>query len=171
MIKIDNTCKKLDLPNGKYLDILPNVAMSISKYIQYSQKDDEAGGIILGYSHYNTNNITLEKVTTPKPKDIRTRVFCRLSDPIHKIIARKSEVDLSCYMGVWHTHPQPKPIPSPIDWEDWYDTLNEDVTAGNYTIFLIAGTTGYRVWAGDRKTKEIIEIHESYKEGDLYKKV
>ena len=26
-------------------------------------------------------------------------------------------------MGVWHTHHQMFPEPSPIDWRDWYETL------------------------------------------------
>ena len=74
-------------------------------------------------------------------------------------------------MGVWHTHPQAIPIPSSIDWKDWQETLMVDKTACKYVFFLIAGTESARVWVGDLTSKQIIEIVECEKEGDLYKEV
>ena len=73
-------------------------------------------------------------------------------------------------MGVWHTHPQTIPSPSPIDWEDWKDTLMVDKTSCEYIFFLVAGTEGVRLWVGDFKTKHITEIFECEKERDLYNK-
>ena len=72
-------------------------------------------------------------------------------------------------MGVWHTHPQIIPEPSYVDWNDWYATLDIDQTACDFVFFIIAGIKGARVWVGDFKSKQIIEIFECQKEGDLYK--
>lgn len=71
-------------------------------------------------------------------------------------------------MGVWHTHPQMIPEPSSIDWNDWYDTLEVDWTACKYIFFIIVGMKEMRVWVGDFARKEIIEIFECEKVGDLY---
>ena len=170
-IKIANKCIKMKLPSGKVVDILPEVFQEISKWIQKNENAPESGGFILGYKHERTGNISLEYVTHPQLLDIRNRVCFKIRDPIHRILLLRARTRKSYYMGVWHTHPQTIPDPSPIDRDDWNDTLIKDKTASEYVFFLIAGTESIRVWVGDFKTKSIIEIFECGKEGDLYKKI
>ena len=170
MIEIAKKCIKMKLPNGKVVDILPEVFQEISKWIQNDNYKPESGGFILGYKHEGTGNISLEYVTSPKPFDIQGRVDFKIRDPIHKLLLLRARVRKSFYMGVWHTHPQTIPNPSTIDWDDWNDTLIKDRTASEYVFFLIAGTKGIRVWVGNLKTKHIMEIFECQKDGDLYKK-
>src|SRR5215510_5960297 len=53
------------------------------------------------------------------------------------------------YLGEWHTHPEPIPTPSPVDWADWRRRLLHD----HYTeplFFIIVGTTATRAWEGRR---------------------
>ena len=71
-------------------------------------------------------------------------------------------------MGVWHTHPQNVPIPSSIDWDDWYGTLEVDKTGCEYAFFVILGISEMRVWVGDFRTKIIIEIQECQKQNGIY---
>lgn len=170
-IEIANRCVKMKLPDGKVVDILPEVFQEISKWIQNNDYAPEGGGFILGYKHEKTGNISLEYVTYPRPLDICSRVCFKIRDPIHKLLLVKARVRKSFYMGVWHTHPQTIPDPSTIDWDDWNDTLIQDKTASKYVFFLIAGTKSIRVWAGDFETKHIVEIFECEKYGDLYKKI
>lgn len=158
------------LPNGKVVDILPEVFQEISKWIQNGEYAPEGGGFVLGYKHEGTGNISLEYVTFPQPLDIRSRVCFKIRDPIHNLLLIKARSRKSFYMGVWHTHPQNIPDPSPVDLDDWNDTLIKDKTASEYIFFLIAGTESIRVWVGDFKAKYIMEIFECEKEGDLYKK-
>lgn len=170
-IEIANRCIKMKLPNGKVVDILPEVFQEISKWIQNDDHAPEGGGFILGYKHEGTGNISLEYVTYPQPLDICSRVYFKIRDPIHKLLLLKARVRKSFYMGVWHTHPQTIPDPSTVDWNDWNDTLIKDRTASKYVFFLIAGTKSIRVWVGDFETKNIVEIFECEKDGDLYKKI
>jgi len=160
----------MKLPNGKVVDILPEVFQEISKWIQNEDYAPEGGGYVLGYEHKGTNNISLEFVTHPQPLDIRSRINFCLRDPLHKQLLLKARTRKSFYMGVWHTHPQTVPYPSTKDLEDWNDTLIKDKTASDYVFFLIAGREGTRIWVGDFKTKHITEIFECEKDGDLYKK-
>ena len=60
------------------------------------------------------------------------------------------------------------PEPSPIDWRDWYETLEVDRTGCEYVFFIIAGFRDIRIWVGDFKEKNIIEIFECKKVGGLY---
>ncbi|WP_229981760.1 Mov34/MPN/PAD-1 family protein [Clostridium aromativorans] len=161
----------MKLPNGKVVDVLPEVFQGISKWIQNDDYVPEGGGFILGYKHKGTCNISLEYVTYPHPLDICGRVYFKIRDPIHELLLLKARARKSFYMGVWHTHPQAIPHPSQVDWDDWNDTLVKDKIASEYVFFFIAGTEGIRVWVGNFKTKHITEIFELEKDGDLYKKV
>lgn len=171
VIKIANRCVKMKLPNGKVVDILAEVFLEISEWIQNDGYAPEGGGFILGYKHDGTGNISLEFVTYPQSLDIWSRVNFKIRDPIHRLLLLKARDRKSFYMGVWHTHPQKIPEPSPVDWDDWNDTLVKDKTACEYVFFLIAGIESIRVWVGDLKTKRIMEIFECEKDGDLYKKI
>lgn len=161
----------MKLPNGKVVDILPEVFEEISKWTQKENSDHESGGFILVYRHKSTGNISLEFVTTPQSGDISSRCRFTLRDIKHKLIIKKAQEQESYYMGLWHTHPQVIPNPSAIDINDWNDTLLKDKPACEYIFFFIAGMEVMRVWVGDIKNKDIIEIYECDKVGGIYKKV
>lgn len=168
-IGIDEKCIKMILPNGKTVDILPNVFGEIKKWLQVDNSASEAGGYIVGYKHSNTGNISLEEISHPYPFDIRNRIRFSIKDPKHKFFLLRYKARKSYYMGVWHTHPQTIPEPSDIDWDDWYETLKIDKTACEYIFFIIAGTKKVRVWVGEFQTCKITEIFECEKVGNLYK--
>ena len=73
-------------------------------------------------------------------------------------------------MGVWHTHPQDVPYPSPIDLNDWQEILKNDKTASDYAFFIILGRKEFKIWAGDFETQSINEIYESKIENGVYVK-
>lgn len=156
----------MNLPNHKVVDILTPVFDEIYKWSQDSEEKPESGGYIVGYQHVKTGNISLEAVSHPYCMDVKNRVRFDIRDPRHKLFLKKAERKRSYYMGVWHTHPQRVPIPSSIDWNDWHKTLLLDKTASQYIFFVIAGMQEIRVWAGDYRTGEIIELAETAKNED-----
>jgi len=161
-------CYKFRLPDGRTLDILAEVVSEISQWLQNVQGEPESGGYLLGYQHRQTGNITIELLTTPQPKDIRTIISCKLLDIAHYLFLNKMKASHSYYMGVWHTHPQKNPIPSSTDWTDWYATLNANKTGCGYIFFLIAGTDSFEIWVGDNKSKRITKMDECNMENGLY---
>lgn len=167
-MKLTNSCKKMKLPNGKVVDILSSVFEEISNWIQNSEEKKEAGGYIVGYQHSKTGNITLENISIPYKFDKRTRFYFGMRDPRHQLFLLNQSREKSFYMGVWHTHPEINPEPSTIDWNDWDETLDVDRTGCNYIFFVIAGIHELRFWVGDFESKEIVEIFECKKVGDLY---
>ena len=129
-------CYKYRLSDGRTLDILAEVVFEISLWLQVTPDAPESGGYIIGYQHSRTGNVTLELVTTPKPKDIRTRIRCDILDEEHFIFLENIKSNRSYYMGAWHTHPQKHPIPSSIDWKDWYAAIEANKTNCGYIFFL-----------------------------------
>lgn len=156
----------MNLPNGKVIDVLNPILDEIKNWLQDDCSKPESGGYIVGYQHKETGNVSLEGVSHPYPLDIRTRVRFDIRDSSHQLFLKQARRKKSYYMGVWHTHPQKKPIPSEIDWLDWQETLKTDQTGCQFVFFLIAGTDEWRLWTGDFKTGKIQEIFECEKGND-----
>ena len=169
-IKLNCGCVKMTLPNGHVVDILTPLLNEIRKWLQITPDIPESGGYIVGYEHKDTGNVVLEKVSVPHFLDHRTRTHFDMRDPAHKIFLLKEKWHKSFYMGVWHTHPQSIPVPSPTDWDDWQKTLKEDKTACDFIFFLISGTELTRVWVGNTSNQTIVEIFECHKADDIYLK-
>ncbi len=151
---------KLQMPNGKVADVLPEVLETINKYVQFNENMDENGGYIVGYQNYVTGNITLEKVSSSFPEDVRSRMGLILKSKRHLEFLKSELCRHSYYIGVWHTHPEKIPIPSSLDWYDWKQTLKEDKAGADYMFFLISGTEEIRFWAGNVDTGQITELFE-----------
>lgn len=160
-IKNWNRCIKIDLPNGKVVDILSPVIAEIKNWLQDTAEKNESGGYIVGYQHNVSGNISLEAISHPYSLDKRSPIRFYIHDPRHSLFLKRAKRRKSYYMGVWHTHPQRIPIPSAIDWEDWRATMQEDKTGCQYVFFFIAGTDELRVWVGDFLTGKIVEVYES----------
>ena len=161
--QINKYCK-MDLPNGKVVDVLNPVLDEIVHWIQDQPSKSEGGGYITGYQHSETGNVSLEAVSHPYAFDYRNRVRFSIRDPRHYIFLKKARRRKSYYMGVWHTHPESVPEPSETDWDDWQQTLKYDRTGCQYVFFIIAGYKAWRMWVGDFATCKIVEIFESKKD-------
>ena len=165
-IQSSNSYVKMSLPNGKVVDVLSPVLAEIRRWVQDEPSKPESGGFIVGYLHKGTGNVSLEAVSHPYPSDIRNRIRFDIRDSKHQHFLRRAKRNQRYYMGVWHTHPQEIPVPSEIDWNDWYETLKIDQTGCSYVFFIIAGTMEWRIWAGDIHSGNIQEIHECPKGDD-----
>ena len=96
-MRISNTCKKMKLPNGKVVDILSTVFEEMEKWLQDASGKKEAGGYIVGYQHYETENITLEQISHPYRLDIRKPIFFSLKSPTQIRISRNPAIIKNTY--------------------------------------------------------------------------
>lgn len=156
----NNQCVKLELPNGKVVDVLSPVLTEIRKWLQDEITKPESGGYITGYQHKSTGNVSLEAVSHPYLMDTKNRVRFDIKDPRHRLFLRRARRNKSYYMGVWHTHPQRVPAPSDLDWNDWNETVSCDTTGCQYVFFIIAGTEEWKMWVGNLQTGVIQELQE-----------
>ncbi len=168
VVVYENRCIKFVLPDKRTVDLLSNALNEMLKWQQNENIKPESCGFLLGYKNQKTNNITISKITSPGKKDYRTKFFCKLIDIIHFNTIKSEQEKGNYYMGVWHTHPQNIPIPSTIDWKDWYEVLEKDRTGSEYAFFIIIGTEQFRIWVGDYKSKKIEEIFEASSADGIY---
>lgn len=140
-------------------DILiePAVVNLIRSHCQNQPGISESGGILLGYRR--GSHLHIVDATTPQPDDQCTRFRFFRRDLYHQQVAI-SKWGMSSntldYIGEWHTHPEPDPMPSSLDMSEW-----KKICCARKTnmVFLIAGWTGV-FWLGVGRGQHIEKATE-----------
>jgi len=125
---------------------------TIHNFQQHERHTLEAGGVLLGRHLLDKSAIIVDQVTTPLPGDRRTRTsFYRSQKRHQKIIDQvwQASNGTCTYLGEWHTHPEPVPMPSMVDWRGWLKRLATDQFT-EPLFFVIVGTQHTCVWEGTR---------------------
>ena len=137
-------------PNGGRLQIGAEPLATLVAYIQDELTMPEAGGVLLGRHIRDSDDIVVDGVTTPMAGDRRSRHRFRRGKKRHQAAideAWRASNGTCTYLGEWHSHPEPFPIPSFIDRLDWGRKLLFDRHA-DPIFFVIVGTSEIRVWEG-----------------------
>ncbi len=129
---------------------------------QFSKKDLESGGVILGRHIIDSKNFIVDTITEPVPEDRQSRYSFFRSEKHQELITSIWEAsEGTCqYLGEWHTHPEDIPLPSSKDFSSWKKLLKTSILPCPYIFFIIVGTKKLKVWQGDKKTLKIIQIYE-----------
>lgn len=118
----------------------------LNQFQQTELQNLEAGGLLLGLRR--GPHIEVVRITSPLPEDIRTRTSFHRRDRGHFELADRVWMDSQYtvgYVGEWHTHPEPLPIPSAIDKAEWRRVMRIEKRS---TIFLVVGTRNWFVGRG-----------------------
>lgn len=121
----------------------------------------EAGGVLLGRWLRGSGDVVVDLATSPMSGDRRGRFSFYRDDRAHQRLiddAHHQTKGTCGYLGEWHTHPEPDPVPSSVDRRDWSRRLERDVVDVSALFFLIVGTERFRVWRGVRRTGLIESI-------------
>lgn len=139
MVVINYRNRKIKLCN-EIIEIMHN-------YIQETDSDAEAGGIIVGRENLGNNNLIFEYVTEPMKNDLRTRTRFIRKDSGHidyyKQLYSKYN-GIYAYYGEWHTHPEDTPHYSIIDLSNWRKIAKGDPK--NMQYHFIVGRKQIRIW-------------------------
>jgi integrative and conjugative element protein (TIGR02256 family) len=147
--------------NGAVVKLDAEALARLSCFRQAEPWRNEAGGVLLGRRILGSEDVVIDEVTTPMPGDHRTRVTFHRGQARHQqvIDARWSESLGTCqYLGEWHTHPEPCPVPSRVDMVDWCRRLGEDRFEGESLFFIIVGIDEVGAWEGFRHPRVIVPL-------------
>ncbi len=107
--------------------------------------------MLLGRHLRDGSAIIVDAVTTPMAGDRRGRTRFHRAQRRHQELIDQAwrDSDGTCtYLGEWHTHPEPVPTPSQIDWADWRRLRSDRYTEPLF--FVIVGTQEMCAWEGWR---------------------
>lgn len=125
--------------NQIQIKILDELIDKLYKYVQWTIKDCEAGGIIVGRENIDNGNIIIEKVSEPMENDYcKPRKFVR-KDKGHLAFYEQLYNDnnsIYAYFGEWHTHFQDKPKYSVTDLITWRKINKESPRSVQYHIIV-----------------------------------
>lgn len=129
---------------------------AVQQMLSFAQRrwwQSEAGGVLLGRHLLDSRDVVVDDVTTPQAADRRSR-FGFFRSRRHEALAQerwRQQAGTSAYLGLWHTHPEPDPTPSSVDYRDWQQAVAGDAFEGDRLFFPIVGTNSIRVWTLSRR--------------------
>lgn len=135
----------LDPESGRIVLLQKTILPLLDTYRQVDRKSLEAGGVLLGCRR--DPHLEVTRITEPASGDVRRRTYFDRRDPCHQRDAIKAWRDSGQYidyLGDWHTHPEPSPTPSGVDFKQW--RLSRGKTNIDPMLELIIGTE--EVWVG-----------------------
>ena len=150
--------------NARHLIVLEDPLKTIKSFKQLDPAAKEAGGLLIGRHLTGSNHVVVDQVTTPTCCDRRSRHGFHRSF-WHNLQAKrawKHSSQTQGLLGLWHTHPEPRPTPSSVDFNDWKTTLQNGIFLGSTLFFMIVGMEDIRVWQGTTRnpTFKLLSQHE-----------
>lgn len=129
----------------------------IYQHVQFKSHDEEAGGLLLGRDLLVSKTLVIDKITQPFPNEKRSRFRCHRGKQ-HMLFAEaywKKEKRTGQVLGLWHTHPESQPTPSPVDIKDWKRQLRSIKNTPGLLIFFIVGLESIGCWYGRLNSTKI----------------
>lgn len=115
---------------GGLVIVETSVLKTLDKYRQFYRNQSEQGGVFIG--EVRIPHIIITHVTEPGPSDLATRFgFVRKKQHHQRTVDQLwlTSGGYLTYLGEWHTHPEPNPLPSAIDLSSWRKGLPNDRTS------------------------------------------
>lgn len=134
--------------NKRKIKVCQNITHVLSEHIQKGFFSKEDGGILIGKENKSNENITINHITVPMPKDERKYNRFTRKDKRHielfENLYKESDETLR-YIGEWHTHPEAIPNFSCIDLKNWKKISKDSNSDINY-YHIIVGYEAFRMW-------------------------
>lgn len=105
--------------------------------------------MLLGRLIEGTEDVVVDEVTVPSPRDKRRRFFFfREKDTAQKHVVNAWNLSKQTrnYLGEWHSHPQDEPSPSGPDIINWRRVVKESQFEQRFLLFLIVGRDCIGAW-------------------------
>ncbi len=107
--------------------------------------------MLIGHHPLDSEDITLDRLTTPQPEDRRSRCRFHRDQAAHQQLLDLHWIlsgGKRTYLGEWHTHPEAHPSPSRLDLRSWRVALRDTAFQGPGLLFVIVGIETACVWFG-----------------------
>jgi len=125
-------------PGGPSVILTDEVIVVLLTYRQNSITDKEAGGQL--FATFEGNNTIIVEASPPKFHDKRTRFGFIPNRWIQNIEIKAKHKHGKHFVGDWHTHPQPVPVPSGDDKRSMIECFSQSRHELKAFLMVIVGT-------------------------------
>jgi integrative and conjugative element protein (TIGR02256 family) len=95
-----------------------NLIVRLLAYRQTKKRNKEAGGLLIGHHLLGEDHLVVDQITEPTRWDKRFRSFFFRSNKHNRLVYKVwcDSDRTETLIGLWHTHPEPVPTPSGVDF-------------------------------------------------------
>lgn len=146
-MRITDSLKKprvFRFPNGGQRIFITSVALAtFSKFRQSTHNQVESGGLL--FAALRLPDIYIVNATPPNSTDRRHRVSYVADRKPQKQIIHSYFTQGLHLIGEWHTHPEPNPTPSGIDYKSMSEAFRYSRHELDSFIMIIVGNNTHRL--------------------------
>jgi integrative and conjugative element protein (TIGR02256 family) len=125
-------------PGGPSVVLSDAVVAAMLRYRQTSIMDKEAGGQL--FAVFEGGDTIVVEATPPKPHDKRARFGFMPNRWFQNMEIKTNHKQGKHFVGDWHTHPQPVPVPSGDDIKSMVDCFKKSRHELKAFLMVIVGT-------------------------------
>jgi integrative and conjugative element protein (TIGR02256 family) len=120
------------------LVLADEILQHFERHRQAKRSQSEAGGQL--FARFDEGEVRVAKVTGPRSTDRRGRTFYRPDRRAEQLEIDELYKEGLHYVGDWHTHPSPSPVPSFLDIESMFEVVARSGHDLQGFILVIVGT-------------------------------
>lgn len=145
---------KCEAPTEQIFVFQTTVLNALKQFIQSELDSRESGGILIGRTDIETKAKIIESLTSPMEGDRQTRTSFFRSKSHQKALIKawNDSEKIYNFLGLWHTHPEDIPTPSPTDLKDINTVLNGITNLTHPVLYLIIGRVKTGIWISNINT-------------------
>lgn len=145
------------------MELTTPIERLLRDFARGAQGPEEAGGVLLGRLVIDSDDIVIDKITVPGIGDKRKAFTFWRSKASHQKQVNKSWKEskgTQIYLGEWHSHPEPVPMPSGHDECNWTSIIKKAKFEQDELLFAIAGYDAVRLWQMSRDQRVPVELRQ-----------
>lgn len=124
--------------SGQRLTLAHSVVQHLEAYRQLTARHREAGGQL--FAVFSGSDVVISEATGPRRSDRRTRTSYHPDREVEQREIRERHSQGLHYVGDWHTHPSPTPMPSSLDYLSMRDSVRASEHQLNGFVLIVVGT-------------------------------
>jgi integrative and conjugative element protein (TIGR02256 family) len=149
--------------SGQRLILDVPVVQHLEAHRQFTSRHREAGGQL--FATFSGGDVAIREATGPRRTDLRTRTSYRPDRRAEQQEILERHARGLHYVGDWHTHPSPRPLPSGLD----YLSIQQAVRASNHQlngfVLIVVGTLaapdGFHVSVNEGSRAFVLSVSEA----------
>jgi integrative and conjugative element protein (TIGR02256 family) len=124
--------------SGQRLILEAPVIEHLEGHRQLTSRHREAGGQL--FATFSNDTIIIKEATGPRRSDYRTRTSYRPDRKAEQQEILEHHRRGLNYVGDWHTHPSPRPLPSHLDYQSIQASVRQSVHQLDGFVLIVVGT-------------------------------